>query len=92
VVGARGPRLWRATNPALDADERARLTGELMSARRAVRSAGDTEQLARARARVQAAKVALGERGPVWWDDGAPDLNRRLVKVTCYAAWWDSLS
>lgn len=25
------------------------------------------------RARVDAAKHGLGERGPVWWDDGAPD-------------------
>ncbi len=26
-----------------------------------------------ARAAVDAAKTALGERGPPWWDDGAPD-------------------
>ncbi len=32
--------------------------------------------------------IALGERGPVWWDDGAPDLNRRKVEHTPYAAWW----
>ena len=38
-----------------------------------------------ARAKVHAAKVALGERGPVWWDDGAPDYNRHLVKNTPYA-------
>jgi hypothetical protein len=36
---------------------------------------------------VHAAKVALGERGPVWWADGAPDLNRRLVRNTPYADW-----
>jgi len=23
--------------------------------------------------------LAVGERGPVWWTDGAPDLNRHLV-------------
>jgi hypothetical protein len=41
-----------------------------------------------ARARVDAAKTALGERGPVWWDDGAPDLNRRMARDTPYAAWY----
>ncbi len=33
-------------------------------------------------------KRALGERGPVWWDDGAPDLNRHLARTTPYAAWY----
>lgn len=90
VVGTKGPRLWRATRPDLAAEDRASLTSELMSARRAVRSAMDAEALGRARARVDAAKVALGERGPVWWSDGAPDLNRRLVKGTGYADWWST--
>lgn len=40
-----------------------------------------------ARVRVDAAKQALGERGPVWWTDGAPDLNRHLARTTPYAAW-----
>jgi hypothetical protein len=35
-----------------------------------------------ARLRGDAAKVALGERGPVWWDDGAPGFNRHLVRTT----------
>ena len=39
-------------------------------------------------ARVDAAKRALGERGPVWWTDGAPDYNRRMVIDTPYAAWF----
>lgn len=84
-------RLWRCTNPALDADMRARLTRELMRARGDVaraRRAGDAAALADARARVHAAKVALGERGPAWWTDGAPDYNRYLAKNTPYAAWW----
>ena len=34
------------------------------------------------------AKLALGERGPVWWTDGTPDWNRRLVRNTPYADWW----
>jgi len=50
--------------------------------------AGDEAGLRAARARVHAAKVALGERGPVWWDDGAPDYTRCLAKNTPYAAWY----
>jgi hypothetical protein len=88
-IGRTGPRLWRSTNPDLSADERTRLTAELMSARRAVRNANDSAALMAARARVHAAKVGLGERGPVWWQDGAPDLNRHLVRNSPYAAWWD---
>lgn len=61
-----------------------------MDARRAVRDAkGDDAALRKARDRVQAAKEGLGERGPVWWDDGAADYNRYLAKNTPYAAWWD---
>jgi hypothetical protein len=33
----------------------------------------------------------LGERGPPWWDDGARDYNRYLVKNTPYAAWYVGL-
>ena len=44
-----------------------------------------------ARVRVDAAKLALGERGPPWWTDGAPDLNRRMARTTCYAEWYASL-
>ena len=82
-------RLWRAANPFLSEAERARLVRELMAARSAVgraRRAGDRDALAIAGQQVDAAKVGLGERGPVWWTDGAPDLNRHLVKNTPYAA------
>lgn len=84
-------RLWRSSDPTLDPALRARLVGELMDARRAVgraRRAGDLAALRTARGRVQAAKVGLGERGPVWWGDGAPDLTRRLAKNTPYAGWF----
>ena len=84
-------RLWRCSNPALGHDERRKLTRELMSARRAVGVAlksGDAEALAAARSSVDTAKIALGERGPVWWDDGAPDLNRHLARNTLYADWF----
>lgn len=87
-------RLWRRSDPALDEEARARLVGELMTARRAVGAAqrnGDTEALAQARAQVDRAKRALGERGPVWWDDGAPDFNRRMAVNTPYADWFAAL-
>ena len=82
-------RLWRASNPSLDPLVRERLVTELMAARRAVRDAkGDTNATASARHQVDAAKIALGERGPLWWSDGAPDLNRHLAKNTPYADWF----
>jgi hypothetical protein len=87
-------RLWRRANPALDDPTRERLTRELMQARRDVRHAlasNDAAAEANARGRVHAAKVALGERGPVWWDDGAPDLSRHMARNTPYADWYDAL-
>ena len=36
-------------------------------------------------------QVALGERGPPWWDDGAPDYNRRMAVNTPYRAWFEGL-
>lgn len=84
-------RLWRAANPHLTDDERQTLVNTLMDARRAVgaaRRAGDETAEKKARAKVQSAKVALGERGPVWWDDGAPDQNRKLARNSSYADWW----
>lgn len=84
-------RLWRCANPALAPADRARLTRELMQARSRVghaKRAGDADAERQARAAVHAAKVALGERGPAWWDDGAPDYNRRMARNTPYAAWF----
>ena len=84
-------RLWRASNPNLGADRREALVHELMDARREVKAAlreKDGERLARARGAVDVAKVALGERGPVWWTDGARDFNRCLVKNSPYADWY----
>ncbi len=64
-----------------------------MKARRAVHDAkGDEARLKTARSRVHAAKVALGERGPAWWDDGAPDYNRHMAKNTPYADWWSTIA
>ena len=85
-------RLWRLSNPALTAEARDALVRALMSARRAVRNArGDGDEQACARAKVDAAKRALGERGPPWWTDGAPDYNRRMARNTPYAEWVASL-
>lgn len=84
-------QLWRCSNPSLSAEIRQQLVNELMAARRAVKHAEDSEHLKIARQQVQAAKVALGERGPVWWDDDAPDYNRHKVTNTPYAQWYSAL-
>ena len=87
-------RLWRRANPALPEPERQAIVARLMDARRAVGRAlksGDREALAAARGAVDSAKVALGERGPVWWQDGE-DLNRHLARNTRYAEWYATLA
>ncbi|MFL6591854.1 MAG: hypothetical protein ACJ8GK_03995 [Luteimonas sp.] len=87
-------RLWRCANPALGDEERARLTGDLMQARAAVGRAlraGDHDAERAARRAVDRAKRSLGERGPPWWSDGAPDYNRRLVRNTPYRDWYATL-
>ena len=84
-------RLWRASDPSLPEAERQRLVDALMDARRAVHSAqraGDAAALADARHAVDVCKRALGERGPVWWTDGAKDYTRYLVRNTPYADWY----
>lgn len=66
-----------------------------MQARRAVGSAlqaVDAAALSAARAEVDSAKVSLGERGPPWWTDGAPDYNRHMVRNTPYADWFAKLN
>jgi hypothetical protein len=81
-------RLWRCSNPNLSPEERNLLVHQLMDARRAVKDAKATqsvEALKQARVQVHAVKVALGERGAVWWTDGSPDYNRFKVENTPYA-------
>lgn len=88
-------RLWRCSNPAIEGPLRQRLVNELMNARRAVKAAkasGGSREMKTAHAAVQTAKSALGERGPVWWDDGAPELNRHTVESTPYADWYQQVS
>lgn len=87
-------RLWRRSDPGLDDARRDELVHELMDARRAkgaARRAGDAAAVEDARRRVDAAKTALGERGPVWWTDGTPDETRRLARTTRYADWWETV-
>ena len=71
----------RCTNPALEDSVRRKAVKALMQARMAKDSIA-----------VLDAKVALGEAGPVWWDDGAPDYSNQSPAETPYAQWWESLS
>lgn len=85
-------RLWRKSDPSLAPACREALVKELMAARRALsKPRRDERTVGEIRKRVDAAKIALGERGPVWWSDGAPDFNRYLVKNTPYADWYSGL-
>lgn len=87
-------RLWRCTDPRLPDDVQTQLRSELMKARSAVSRAlkqCDAAAEREARARVRAAKLALGERGAPWWGDGAPDYNRRMARNTPYRDWFHAL-
>ena len=84
-------RLWRAPNPTLPAAAKVRHMRELLNGRRALKAAkasGDETAITAARQQVAAAQAGLGERGKVWWKDGAPDFNRTLVKNSPYADWF----
>ncbi len=93
---ARG-QLQRCTDPSLDTATRRAAIKAMMQARRAVQLAdGDPAAMAAARAAVHAAKCRLGERGPVWWDGGAPDEAGTDEAGTdpaasSYAGWWAGL-
>ncbi|MFC8530447.1 hypothetical protein [Nocardia sp. NPDC057227] len=70
-------RRWRATDPLIPEERRAELQSILMAWRREVRR---TEGARAARDGVQAAKVALGERGTPWWEQS--DAERRARWAT----------
>lgn len=73
-------RRWRATDPAIPEADAAILRRWLMAARRDVGTARrhhDRDAEDRARARVHAAKTALGERGPEWWNQSDGDRAQR---------------
>jgi hypothetical protein len=84
-------RLWRMANPDLGETRRADLVGRLGMARQAVRDAkqeNDREAEAEAHRAVDDVKHALGERGPIWWNDGSSDLSRHMARNTVYADWY----
>jgi hypothetical protein len=97
-----GARNWRVSDPSIPEPLRAALVRELMEARRAVAralgkasihsgkapgSSVDAAALKLARARVQDAKVALGERGPRYWEalDDAAWRERARAALTALA-------
>ena len=76
------------SDPAIPEPLRRELVGELMDARRAVgaaKRASDATAERRARDRVHTAKVALGERGPTWWDGHDADDRRARVEACLVA-------
>ncbi|WP_310784775.1 hypothetical protein [Mycobacterium sp. Z3061] len=71
-------RRWRATDPLIPEDRRQELVRILMAWRREVRLTKGTPEESTARAGVNAAKVALGERGsPPWWEASAEQRRAR---------------
>ena len=87
-------RLWRASNPTLAAERKVKYMRDLLNGRRALKAAklaGDEAAITAARQLVAAAQVGLGERGKVWWKDGAPDFNRMQVKHSPYAQWFAAI-
>ena len=75
----------RMANPDLQPAKKAALVTELAKARSAVRSAklaGNQIEEAAAHGAVDVIKGELDERGPVWWTDATPDLDRHPVKNT----------
>ncbi len=71
----------RCTDPALDDSARRAYLKQLMQARMQNNAEASME-----------AKFALGEAGPVWWDDGAADCSGLAPNDTPYASWWAELS
>jgi hypothetical protein len=72
-----GGRRWRATDPMIPPERAAELRSALMAWRREVKTARGTAAEPAARAGVQAAKVALGERGQPWWEQTAAERKER---------------
>ena len=67
-------RRWRRTDPSIPEPLRAELVKALMAARRVTD-----------RARTQDAKVALGERGPKWWEAPSEDGDRARLAAAMRA-------
>ncbi len=71
----------RCTNPALDDEFRRKMLKTLMQAR-----------MKKDRGAALDAKVALGEAGPLWWDDDPQDYSGCAPETTPYKQWWNALS
>jgi len=84
-------RLWRKGDPSLGDSLRRAALKALMQARLAERRAPDAATRQNARDAVEAAKRRLGERGPVWWTDGAPDESGTHPADSSYRDWWSAL-
>lgn len=87
--------LWRKSAPSLCEEERKAAVEDLMRARRDVSAAKksvDATAERESREAVDAAKRRLGERGPVWWTDGAPDEGGKAPSNSSYAEWWRTLT
>lgn len=69
-------RRWRAADPDIPEDRRAELIRILMAWRREVKTTKGTDRERVTRAGVQAARVALGERGDPWW--GQSEAERQM--------------
>ncbi|MBY4574946.1 hypothetical protein ACN94_15360 [Gordonia paraffinivorans] len=67
-------RKWRATDPLIPDERRSELQSILMAWRREVKR---TKGARAARDGVQAAKVALGERGIPWWEQTEEERRTR---------------
>lgn len=81
-------RRWRVSDPSVPEQLRQELVNELMAARRAVSAgqrSGDEDAVSAARVRVQNAKVALGERGPKWWEERSEGDHRDRIEATMLA-------
>ena len=70
-------RRWRATDPLVPDDRRHELQSVLMAWRRDVRRTKGTDEERTSRDGVQAAKVALGERGTPWWEQSEEERRAR---------------
>ncbi len=82
---------WRTTDPGLDENIRQQLVDALMEGRRWVRDAnrtGDPAALRAARAHVDLAKRALGERGQRWWTIEADGIDEaRVLALAAILRW-----
>ena len=70
-------RRWRATDPLVPEERQAELRSVLLAWRREVRRTKGTDEERRSRDGVQAAKVALGERGAPWWEQSEDERRTR---------------